>query len=441
MAKKGSVANYAAWLLMRDKEFLKAHEAVSPAVFGGGSLSYLVRMALNSWKTHRTTLSDAVVQSEIDTDTSGLRRYKTDDAKVQDAWDNLNNNFAVDKASLPSVRNTAHNWLVKKTMLLGIDKASVALASDDTDAARIAINNAQFKSIARGDVLTLSPTDNPPAVKVVKVRKDAYPTGLYDLDRAWRGGYCPGELGMIVGSTGVGKSMVACLMAANAIWRGGHVVYYTYELTPEQIEYRIKHAILQKSPTTVTQDWRTELALAAKARKIAVPTGWNLTIRNDTQTWPGIVADLDEYKLDHGKYPDLLIMDSADDVAPLVKRDARHTQLLEAFVFMRSEIAEARKIRVWSTGQLNRDSVDKARVNLRMIGDAFSKAQKSHYVLGFTQNEHDLQDASGPKLNVYVLKDSLHGTRGASFWCDSYWGVGNDGFPGLDIKTTKGLAP
>ena len=249
--------------------------------------------------------------------------------------------------------------------------------------------------------------------KLRKRKRGAVPLGIPELDKLWEGGYRPGELGIMLGSTGVGKSMLLCFLAAEAYWANASVLYYTYELTREQIRDRIALGIIQKGKLDTKGTWEAELRARAKRRGLNDPPVAEISVRDSesASTWPELVADIERYKDANGKYPDLLILDSADDIAPLNKRAAGHEDLKDAFVFLRN-LAQEKKIRVWTSGQLTRDAVEKARISLRNIGGAYAKAQKSHYVLGFSQTEDDRIHEDGPKLWMYVLKDSLHGTAG-----------------------------
>jgi KaiC/GvpD/RAD55 family RecA-like ATPase len=200
--------------------------------------------------------------------------------------------------------------------------------------------------------------------------QDFVPTGLPELDAAWEGGYRPGELGMVVAPTGVGKSMLLSMFAAEAYWAGKSVMYMTYELTPAQIRKRIATAILGKGPQRLNGTWAEELEFAHLSRGKTTPPPGPIEIHNDASTWPEVEAKLERFKDTNGKYPDVLLLDSADDVAFRVKTDKRYEGLLDVFVYQRN-LAHEKNMAIWTTAQLNRESVEKARVNLRMIGDAF----------------------------------------------------------------------
>ena len=428
----------AAWLLLNDKEFLRQNIAVNPNVFPRGGLRYLVKLAQAQWEKSHSALSSALVDMITEADAEGLNKEHITPGAARQAYDDLNAGFGLGSDELIGARQLCRRWLEDRQLRVALDRADIYSAAGKADKAEEALRGARLPSMERSSNVSMSPGVAPP-LTMATPKKGAYPTGLVDLDRAWDGGYRRGELGMVVAPTGVGKTMALCVIGAEAFWRGASIMYYSYELTPSQIQDRMTAAILQKRPSQIGNDWDKELAIAARARGVPVPPKYDLAIRNSSMTWSSVTADIDEYKQLNGKYPDLLLLDSADDIAPLRARDGTHTELKEAFVYLRSEIAEGRRIRTWTSGQLNRESIDKARVSLKYIGDAFAKVQKSHYCLGFAQTDQDREDIDGPQLRIYVLKDSLHGTQGAFLKATAEWGHGKDGYPGLTVNHTEGL--
>lgn len=423
---------------MHDAEFLRQNVNTKPEVFPRGSLRYLVGLALSHWKANKQPLSKTVVEMATEHDTSALRRAGAEKQQARTVFADCDEVYAVTDADLPAVRRLARLWLERRQMLVSIEKAADAAEQGDLSEARAHLDTSVLRTNDRGGSLSLRLNADDVLVAGQQTVTDAVPTGIPELDKLWVGGSRKGELGMIVAPTGVGKSMGLCAIAAQAVWAGWDVLYYTFELTPPQILERIILAVLEKGRHDIKSSYADELNIAARRRHQAVPSA-DIDVRGETMTWPDLMSDLEDYKDQHGKYPDVLLLDSADDIAPLQKRAAGWEQLREAFTFLRMEIAIAKDICVWTSGQLTRDAVEKARVSLRNIGDAFAKAQKSHYVLGLSQTQQDREDIDGPMMNLYVLKDSLHGTAGGWLKCAVMFGHGDNGYPGFEVRQTYGL--
>src|SRR5207249_4635703 len=138
----------------------------------------------------------------------------------------------------------------------------------------------------------------------------------------------------------------------------------------------------------------------------------NTEVRDGSIPINALPSEMEEFKEQHSYYPDLLILDDPADMLPPGKCEKSYEGFRASWTFLRMQVAKEFGIPIWCAGQATRESVDKARVSLKNVGDAFSKAQKSHYVLGLAQTPEQREDNDGNKMNLYVLKDSLHGTTG-----------------------------
>lgn len=420
------------WLLLNDEKFIQQVKEVPAGVFPKGTLRYLVNLSLRNWKKHHTLLTASVVNASADSEPVVLRRCGAEAARVKASFPELCEKFFMDDPSLPSMRELCTQWLERRIMSLSLEKAGQAMEQGQLEQARAILTGTRLQIGADDGEVTRISAKSPDILNIMRTPKQgAVPTGLKELDELWEGGYREGELGMIVAPTGVGKSMMLCLMAAEAFWAGASCLYYTFELTVNQIQDRVALAILQKGKQSTHGTWDDELRRAARVRGVPVPASV-IDVRSGSKTWPDILNDLEEHKAEFGKYPDVLFLDSADDVAPLTKADSLHESLRAVFVFLRAQ-AQEKKIRIWTTGQLNREAVEKARVSLRYIGDAFAKAQKSHYVIGFAQTDTDRNDVDGPIIQVYGLKDSLYGSTGLWLECKAMFGRGANGYPGFEV--------
>ncbi len=66
-----------------------------------------------------------------------------------------------------------------------------------------------------------------------------WPTGFAPLDTHLGGGFHAGDLALLAGSQGTGKTTVGLQMARNVAAAGGHAVYVCYEHTPAQLLERL----------------------------------------------------------------------------------------------------------------------------------------------------------------------------------------------------------
>lgn len=437
---------------MHDADFAQGNRAVPLAIWPRGSLRYLVGMSRRIWEAFDAPLTDLIVETLTENDEHELRQHGADKAGAKSAYASLCAGYHVDATSLPVVRAAARTWLEEKLLAVGVERATAAISKGDPDKARQLLEATALPPEDNGQAQRLNDLTPDFLQSVVLDKPGAIPTGLTELDKAWGGGYRPAELGMVVATTGVGKSMMLAFMSAAAMWAKKDVLYSTHELTPEQIKERVALALLGKGKRSINDTWDKEFAAAALRHGLLPTQVGDFEVRNDFASWGDLVAGLGRYKRDHGKYPDVLMLDSADDIAPPGTHEKEYQGLKAMFVALRL-LAQRLNIAIWSTGQLSRDSltanqkkgtgptptvsiVERALVSLKYIGDSFAKAQKSHYVVGLSQTEAEKNDMNGARANVYVLKDSLHGTTKAHLEVGVQYGNGDNGFAGFTVDKT-----
>ena len=226
---------YTAWLLTHDIEFMHRHREIDPKVMPIGPLRYLVDLAQRNFQQHRTPLTAEVVQIESENDGAPLRRNRTEARMVRRIFADLDT-FAVSPDGLPGARDVCGVWLMRRSLRTRIGQAEVQLDRGQLAGAE-ALLRLPSPTDDRDAPLTL--TDAAYALAANRSPKGGVKSGIYDLDRAWRGGIRPGEIGMIAATTGVGKSQMLDAFAAAAIWQGKHVLLYTFELTKLQMISRI----------------------------------------------------------------------------------------------------------------------------------------------------------------------------------------------------------
>lgn len=438
-----------AWLLLNDETFLKQNSGVTPDIYPPGPLRYLVRMALNNWASRHAMTTAKVVDILADAVPRDLRKDNIKKQEALDVLDLLNDGYDMTPGEIAIVRPQARAWLERKQMAFAVDKATPFIDAGNLDKAKSYLSFGALNDNLEEASATLDFNSKDFLKGVKQIKPGAIPTGFYELDIIWEGGHRPAELGMVCGATGTGKSMVHCFMAAKAMWAGTDVLYYTTELTVDQIKERVALAMLQKGKLDLKLRWRKEIAAKAQLEGVNLSTLGSLEVRMRNMGIAELEQELEEYKTEHGHYPGLLLLDSPDDFGALdTKKSSNYEILRDTYTFLR-RLALEKDLHVWTTGQLNRTAVEAARVSLKMIGDSFAKAQRCHYVLGFSQTDaeaggrkdDDPRPGHGkakfqPKMSLYILKDSLHGTNGVWFELDIEYGraVGGNGYPGFAIK-------
>jgi len=438
------VAYRTVYLLLHDEEFLRAHKNLEPVVFPPGPMKFLADLALRQWAKYRNTVTSSVLNQALEVECTQLRKMRATEEAVIRLYLDLDS-YAPDESALPYIREVCTAWLEQYSMGAYVEQAGAALDRGDVEKAREKLSTALSSTVDTEENVRLSAFIGQPPHGF---SGGAIPTGLYDLDKLWEGGIHPGELGIILGPTGTGKSMMAVALAVEAFWKSRSCLYYTFELTPNQILRRAVTGILQKGarslkwgrnePLNATL-WQTELLRASKGRHMNAPPTADIDVRTGLMTIRDLIHDIDQYIAETGGPPGLVVLDSADELVPERQRKAGWEELREIFSTLRGEVAQGREVPIWTTGQATREAVDKARISLKHVGASFAKAQKAHFVLGLAQTDQERDDVEGPWMNVFVLKDTHHGCTGGWLRCVASFGRGDNGFPALEVQTTHGL--
>jgi len=422
---------WCAALLFSDVEFMEAHaKQIEPKDFGDrGLLKELAKLALDYWKRQHGILYPQAVKAR-------LEEYPREQGQalfslyLQIMHENL-----AEGGSLPAVRDQAAEWLRGRWVYRAADEAQTLLERGHVEEA--ADKLATLRQLRDEEDTRITTVGFLPEMgermEWVSRAPSAIPTGLPlgsgDLDDHIDGGLHPNDLAVVLAATSVGKSMTLAYLAAKAWLANKRVLVYTFELTPTQTSRRIVAAILRQPITKLPKGKELMEVLKAWRERKGLDKAF-FDVRQDVETVPELIAavqDLDRA----GLKPDLIILDSADDLRALGQTKNRYEAQGQIYTALRNDVARKLEVAIWTSTQATKDAVDKGVVSLRQVGDCFDKVRRAHIVLGLSQTrEEQTDDPRGPVMKLYVLKDSLHASRGKG--CEMTVGFGRDadtGYP------------
>ena len=410
----------AAALLALDKEFARAHHGrVDPKDFPDGPLQDIVLLALHCFEQYETPLTETILETYLD---------EIDDEDTVDDLRELYQRLTevIDEDSLPALRSTAEEWLEARFIARAIEEAREAIKRGNRDEALAALARAERAEKQIETRVELSTALG----RLVAIKRDdeVVPTGIEEIDNTLEGGLRPGELGVILASTNTGKSMILSYFAAHALLAGKLVLYYSSELTVEQVVARTVAAIFRKP----IRDVQANAGVYMQAlEEVKESIGGHLFIDEMPNSIRSIVADIRELERIYCR-PDVIILDTPDDLRPSKPYPTLYLALADIYTDLRAKLANNLKLVVWASSQTNRDAVDRARLSLRYIGDSFAKAQRAHVVLGLVQTEQEQRAPFAPTMRIVLLKDTLHGRRGTEWRFNVTFGrEDTPGYPGF----------
>ena len=234
------------------------------------------------------------------------------------------------------------------------------------------------------------------------------PTFFESLDICLKGGGLgQKQLGVVGGVSGVGKSTLLIQLGAAAIVKGKHVVHYTLELEDSIIAERyVRRLSGYEDIFGYTEDAFFDADITYKLGKYR-RFGGSLTIKELLRCRAlDMEAHLNQLQMVRNILPDLILIDSPDDMRPNEHyRDMdKYEKYWEIYMDI-IEIGKKFKVPVWVITQLDRKSLFKKQVQLDNTSDSWKKVAKATVFLGISQTKEEKKKGL---LRITILKNT-HG--------------------------------
>lgn len=222
------------------------------------------------------------------------------------------------------------------------------------------------------------------------------------------GGLGPGELGVVVAPSGVGKTWALCALGAAAVKAGKTVVHYSMELSEKYVGSRYDTVFTQISSADLP-DKKDEVK--DKIRKLK----GKLLIKYFPPKGVSVkkLESHIEKMTSTGHKPDLIIVDYADLLLSHTnKSDSTYGELGGVYIELRGMSGEL-GIPVWTASQTNRTGIDAEVIEADKIADSYAKVMNADFIMSLSRKSKD-------KLNntarMHVMKNRF-GQDGITFPC------------------------
>ena len=223
------------------------------------------------------------------------------------------------------------------------------------------------------------------------------PTPWRVLNEGFQGGFGPGDLGIIFGNPGGGKSWMMVAMAAHAVQQGFNVIYYTLELGEDYVGKRFdcyftgysidevnKHRVKVEEIVTKLPG---KLIVKEYAPKAATVT----TIKSHIQK----CEDMD-FKAD------LVIIDYVDYLrAPSKKFTERKDEIDDVFVAVKG-LAKELKIPILTPSQVNRMGAKDQVIEGDKAAGSYDKLMVADVAISLSRQKEDKVNGTG---RVHIMKN------------------------------------
>lgn len=234
-------------------------------------------------------------------------------------------------------------------------------------------------------------------------------TGVLELDMHLDDGLARGQLGVVMGGPGDGKSIFLGHQAAEAVRRGINTAYATLEL-PKPVVLARLYAALTGVPTNHVIANPIDRAEARRRMKVMTP-GLGACLVEEFAPQATTVADLRDWirrcEEDIGAPLGCVVVDYADMLhEPKVKNGNTYEEMRQVYQGLRRDVAVANSCWVWTASQANRSTKDQEkRLDLRHAADSLHKVRIADIVLTLNARE------DGRQMVFYVAKNRTGKSR------------------------------
>lgn len=409
-------------LTLSSPEFLdRWHKNLKWQSLPKGPLRFLVAAAIIHWEEYEQVLDRPSLMLYLEAE-------HDEEAKdeIIETFDDLEEEYAITDSSFPLAWEQAEKWIQNHHLSNALDKARTALTTGDRQAAfEELLNLHEVSGEEKPEPAVIEPGNLAALLEKRHTESQAIPTGLREFDDWWEGGIYPGNFGIVISTTNLGKSQTLCYFAAEAYKANKKVFFFTYELTKQTITERILTSLFQ-CPKQDLDTATVDKKLLALREGLGLDRA-SIVVENGIETTDQLRRRIEEDDVD------IVLLDSADDIQPRGKHQNLYSSQGEIYTDIAINICQRLEVPVWTSTQATREAVDKAFLSLRNMGDSFIKARRAHLILGMSQTEDELNDPQGPLVRMGVMKDTIHGSRGKKVYYSTSFGRGDKGWPGFSL--------
>jgi replicative DNA helicase len=373
--------------LLTRKEFLQnIYDILTDEHFPNPAHKWIINEILRYWNKYHTIISMDTLKIEVkrlDNDvlkTSIIEQLKEAYKHSDDELQYVEEEFTA----------FCKNQQLKSALLNSVD----LLNSGDYDSIRGLIDNAlkagQDRNIGHEynkDIETRYREDYRPTI----------PTPWPMLNQLTQGGFGPGDLGIIFGNPGGGKSWMMVAMAAHAVKMGYNVVYYTLELGQDYVGKRFDCYFTGHSIEEV-QHHRSEV------ESIVEGLAGKLVVKEyppKAATVATLKAHLQKC-IDADIKPDMVVIDYIDYLRPPSKKFTERKDEIDDMYVACKGLAKEFKVVVLSPSQVNRMGAKDDIIEGDKAAGSYDKIMVADFCLSLSRKKEDKVNGTG---RVHVMKN------------------------------------
>ena len=382
--------------LISDTKFLEqVTEITKPAFFESQANQWIIGQLQSYFSEYHTSPTMEVFKIKVgDIDDKILKQMVVEQLKIV--------YLQIGADDLPYVKNEyltfSKNQRVKDALLKSVDLLKAGNYDKIIDTMMAA------SKVGLESDLGLDYVDNFESI-IEDVKRNSISTGWDVVDELMDGGLGPGELGVVMAPSGIGKSWFLSKIACSAIQMGMNVLHYTLELSENYVGQRYT-TILTGIQTTEHKERKDEII-----RKIKQTSG-RVRIKYyppQFATSKTLSAHIEKLRAT-GFNPNLIIIDYADLLKSSNSRDGLYAELGGIYEELRGLSGEA-GIPIWTATQTNRAAIDHEVIQADSVGDSYKKVQTADFIMSVSRKTKDKLSNTG---RIHIVKNRF-GPDGMTF--------------------------
>ena len=391
--------------LLTHKAFLQnIYDILSDEYFVNPAHKWIINEILDYYQKYHTTVSMDVLKVEM---------KKMDNEVLQiSVKEQLREAYKADIDDLEYVREEfstfCKNQQLKRALLSSVD----LLKAGDYDSIKYMIESAmkagQDKDIGHEYKKDLESRYREDHRKTV-------PTPWSPINKLIQGGLGNGDLGLIFGNPGGGKSWTLVAIGGHAVKMGYNVLHYTLELS-ESYTGRRYDAFFSQIPVDNLDKHKKEIEaltpdLPGELIIREFPTGKTTT--NALESHIKKVQDL-------GIKPDLVIIDYIDLLATKKRNVDRKGEIDDIYTSIKG-LARELDIPIWSVSQVNRAGAKDNIIEGDKAAGSYDKLMITDFSMSLSRKKEDKVNGTG---RLHIMKNR-YGMDGFTFKADVNTSTGN----------------
>jgi replicative DNA helicase len=287
----------------------------------------------------------------------------------------------IGKEDLEYVKNEFSNFCINQNLKQAIIQSVDLLKAGNFDKIKELIDNASKVGI-ESDLGHDYISDF--LLRTEDVNRNTVLTNWECINELMGGGLGPGELGVVVAPSGVGKTWVLSALGAAAVKAGLNVVHYSLELSEHYVGQRYDTVFTGIPSADIKEQKNDVLEKIGRLKgklliKYFPPKG--ITSKK-------IQAHI-EKMIAVGNRPDLIIIDYADLLlSHSSKSDSTYGEQGGVYIELRGMGGEL-EIPIWTASQTNRSGIDSEVIEADKIADSYAKVMNADFIMSVSRKSKD----------------------------------------------------